>query len=178
MKRLRLLQHVASGIAGLGLVLPSGVMAAQPAATSVAARAAQSPAVVDVALGDGGTLVGQVVDGQGVPLPRTAVSLRSAGTDLASTLTDEKGSFSVAGLKGGILEVQAAGGTSAVRVWTAGASPPSANHAVLIVAGDPVARGQFFKGPNKRGSIVLFGVIIGGAVTAGVIAASLHHSGS
>ena len=178
MKRLKWLQQVAGGIAGLGLVLPSGLMAAQPAAAPAAARAAQSPAVVDVALGDGGTLVGQLVDGQGVPLPRIVVSLRSAGTDLASTLTDERGSFSVAGLRGGILEVQAAGTTSAVRVWTADASPPSANRTVLIVAGDPVARGQFFKGPNKTGSIVLFGVIVGGAVTAGVIAASLNHSGS
>jgi hypothetical protein len=188
MKRLKLLQHVAGGIAGLGLVLPSGLIAAQPSAaqsgaaisgaTAVAARPASSSAALDVALGEGGTLVGQVVDGQGAPLVRTAVTFRSAGSAVARTTTDERGSFSVAGLKGGILEVEAAGGTSAVRVWTASASPPSANKAVLIVAGNPIARGQFFKGPNKTGSIILFGVIVGGVVTAGVIAASLNHSSS
>ena len=142
MKRCQLFWYAATGIAGFGLVLPTGAMAAQPDATPIAARDPAAPSIVDVKLGEGGTLSGQVVDAQGVPMALTTVTVRAAGTDVASTVTDAQGRFSVAGVHGGMIEVNAAGGTSMLRVWTANASPPSANKSVLIVAGGPVARGQ------------------------------------
>ncbi len=168
MRRNQWLQVAATGIAGLGLVLPSGVMAAQPA-TPITASANAAPSIVDVRLNTRGMLVGQVVDAQGVAMPQATVTLRSSSLEVASTVTNAQGSFSLAGLHGGVYEASSAGGSTVLRVWTAEASPPSANKSVMIVSGGPVARGQFFNGPNRLGSIALFGVIVGGVTTAALI---------
>ncbi|HEX4145191.1 MAG TPA: carboxypeptidase-like regulatory domain-containing protein [Pirellulales bacterium] len=177
MKRFHWFQYAAAGIAGVGLVLPSSALAADAAPTPVLAAAAETPSILDVSLGDGGTLSGQVLDTQGVPLAKTTVTVRSAGSETASAVTDAQGSFAISGLKGGVYEVTTAGGSGTFRLWTADASPPSANKQVLIVAGGQTTRGQFFfKGPNKAGALVMVG-LLGGIVAAGIITAA-QHSGS
>ncbi|HTU26047.1 MAG TPA: carboxypeptidase-like regulatory domain-containing protein, partial [Pirellulales bacterium] len=156
MKRFQFLQYAAAALASLGFVLPSGVFAAEaptpsaPAATAAATDAA--PLILDVSLGDGGMLRGQVVNGEGTPLAQTLVVIRSGANDSASTLTDRQGYFVVQGLHGGLYEVSSAGGSGMFRVWTAAASPPSANRSVLIVAGGDVNRGQCCcQGPCRCG---------------------------
>jgi len=171
MKRLPLLQYAATGMAGLGLVLPAGVLAADVNQTPVSASAAETQSISDVRLGEGGTLFGQVLDVQGAPLAQATVTVRCAGSDVASTVTDTQGSFSVGGLQGGVYEVTTDGGSGTFRLWTADASPPSANKGALIVSGGETTRGQFFRGPNKAGALVMVG-LLGGVVAAGIITAA------
>ncbi|HEX4142506.1 MAG TPA: carboxypeptidase regulatory-like domain-containing protein [Pirellulales bacterium] len=163
MKRFRLFRYVATGIAGFGLVLPTGAMAAQPDATPTAASEAPGPSIIDVTLGQGGTLRGQVVDAQGVPMALTTVTVRAAGTEVASAVTDAQGNFSIVGVHGGVIEADAAGGSSMLRVWTANASPPSANKSVLLVADGPVARGQSSIGPSIQLPIAKIGPSLPGS---------------
>jgi Carboxypeptidase regulatory-like domain len=175
MKRIRWFQYAAAGIAGFGFVLPSGALAAGNQ-TPLLASSAETQSILDVSLGDGGTLSGQVLDVQGAPIAQTTVTVRNSGSDPASAVTDAQGSFSVAGLKGGVYEVTVNGASGTFRLWTAAASPPSANKGVLIVSGAQTTRGQFFTGPNKAGALVMVG-LLGGVVAAGIITAA-HHSGS
>ena len=171
MKRFKLLQYAVTGVAGLGLVLPSGVLAADASRTPVQASAAQTQSILDVSLGEDGTLFGQVLNVQGAPIAQATVTVRSSGADVASTVTDAQWSFSVAGLQGGVYEVTTDGGSGTFRLWTAEASPPSANRGVLIVAGGQVTRGQFFRGIRNGGALLMVG-LLGGVVAAGIITAS------
>ena len=153
MKRFRFVGYVAATIACVGFALPLEVMAAdasplataagqQPAPAAARAGAAETPAILDVGLGDGGTLTGQVLTGQGTPLPQSTVIVRGAGSDVTTAISDGQGRFAIRGLKGGTYEVASGGGYGVFRLWTPGASPPSAGKQVMIVAGGSVARGQ------------------------------------
>ncbi len=171
MKRLQCLRYAAAAIASLGFVLPSGVLAADAQRAGLIATAAEMPAILDVGLSQGGSLFGQVLDSQGTPLTQTLVTIRSQGADVASTVTDARGSFSVGGLQGGVYEVRSAGGSSIFRLWTAAASPPSAHSGVLIVAGQDVSRGQGNIGRITNGH-VLVGVALVLGVAGGIVAAT------
>jgi hypothetical protein len=107
------------------------------------------------------------------------------GANVASAVTDRQGQFSVRGLRGGVYEVSSGGSSQAFRVWTASASPPSANESVTIVAGDPVnppqnypvnrvqnypaSRGQYYSGPGTPAPITNGQVVLGTLTVAGII---------
>lgn len=184
MKRFECFQYAAAAVAGLGLLLPSGVLAADASRAAVAAGSAEGPAILDVGLGDGGKLAGQVLNAQGEPLAETMVTVRCSGVDVASAITDAGGSFSARGLTGGVYEVNAAGGSGMFRLWTANASPPSAQSRVLIVAGQQVSRGQGGRaqpllGPTTKTKVIVGTVLVGGIV-GGIVAwaVSEHKSSS
>jgi hypothetical protein len=168
MNRFRVCQYAAAIIASCGFVMPSSVFAATP-----------TLAISDVSLGEAGTLYGQVVDGQGVPMAKATVLVRSYGREPVQAVTDAEGRFSVAGLQGGTYEVASGGGSAAFRLWTAAASPPAANRQVLIVAGDSVARGQQYQGrymqgrrrPITNGDVVRTSLYAGGfaALITGIV---------
>src|SRR5277367_6192962 len=126
-------RSTAISIAALGLILPSGVFAADALPASTPAAARQAPQVSDVSLADGGVLAGQVVDAQGLPLPSTVVTVRSVMGQVANGYTAADGRFQIRGLSGGLYQVTAAQGSGAFRLWTASASPPGAVKQVLLV---------------------------------------------
>jgi Carboxypeptidase regulatory-like domain len=181
MKRFQFCQYSATAIACLGLVLPAGARAADVGRTPAPNAAAQKSSILDVRLGQRGTLAGQVVDAQGRPLALTKVNVRSAGsaTDMAGAVTDFEGRFSVQNLPGGVYEVSSGGGSGVFRLWTGAASPPSANQAVLIVAGGTVNRAQYYAGNNygwrpwcpriTNGEVVMGALLIAG-VAGGIVA--------
>jgi hypothetical protein len=169
MKRLQSFQYAATAIASLGLVLPSGVLAAEARRSPVPASAAESQAISDVSLGEGGTLNGQVLNGQGLPLAKATVTVRSNGNDIASAATDVQGRFSIHGLRGGVYELTCGGSSGIFRLWTANASPPSAKAEVLLVAGGPISRGQCYQAPGPPGSITNGQIIFGALVAAGLV---------
>ncbi len=119
---------------------------------------------IDLELRPGGVLVGQVIDAHGVPQPATPVSVRLVGRELASTVTNRAGWFSVRGLRGGMYEVLAGRAGAAIRVWAPGTAPPTAQRTALIVAGGAV-RGQH--GPV---GYWLCNPLIVGAIVAAAIA--------
>jgi Carboxypeptidase regulatory-like domain len=187
MKRFHWYQSAAAGVAALGLMLPAGVTFAADTtwsgarAPAAAVPARQAPVVVDVSLANGGVLTGQVVDAQGQPLAGTPVAVRSAQGMVTWGTTDRGGRFQLAGLGGGLYEVSAAQRSGAFRLWANNSSPPSAVKQVMLVAGEPVARGQHptdfgnRQGGNYFGGLGAFwgGVIIlgslGGIVAGGII---------
>jgi hypothetical protein len=120
------------------------VQAATPPVPPAAGDAA--PAVRDVALHANGVLAGQVLDAQGAPLARVAISVMSQGKEIAKTQTDANGTFTVAELKGGVYSIVTPIGTSNYRAWSPRTAPPAAAQAALIVPDDAVVRGRFGTG--------------------------------
>ncbi|MEM1305664.1 MAG: carboxypeptidase-like regulatory domain-containing protein [Planctomycetota bacterium] len=130
-------QRLAAALACVGLLLPQSVMAAP----------AEKAQVGDIALRDGGLLVGAVVDAQAKPVAESGVSLRLAGKEVARTTTDKNGVFAVKGLRGGQYQLVTSQGVVNYRLWAPKTAPPTARQAAMIVANDKVMAGQYGPGP-------------------------------
>jgi hypothetical protein len=124
---------VAATVACMGMILPPTTMAAAPTAPATTGT--------DIALREGGLLVGQVIDAQGVAKANAPVSIRFANHEVVSTTTDRNGVFAAKGLRGGQYQLLTNDGASTCRLWAADTAPPSARPAALVVSGD-VIRGQ------------------------------------
>jgi len=137
MKRMGLLKSGTILLACLGLLIPGPMLQASTTDAGSQDRAdGRAPAVVDVALSDGGTLHGQVVDPQGNPLSRTAVSIQQFDREVANTVTDPSGRFRATGLSGGTYRIVAGQATGTFRLWAPNTAPPSARPAALVVPGN------------------------------------------
>jgi hypothetical protein len=117
----------------MGITMPSACLAA-PAGTGQH----------DVALGDGGVLVGQVVNPQGVVKANANVSIRYGNHEVVRTTTDANGVFAAKGLRGGQYEILTDDGYRTCRLWAPETAPPAARPAALVVSGQQVVRGQGF----------------------------------
>ena len=135
MSRAFVVQQAAVWLAVVGFCFPSAVFAEKPAT-------GPSVVIADVALQEGGTLLGQVVDRQGSPLVKVPVSLRSAAGELARVQTNSNGHFRFSGLRNGVYEVATPVGANVYRVWSHRAAPPAAQPQALVVVGNEVLRGQ------------------------------------
>jgi len=124
------------GLSLLGMLLPAPCVAAAQAGPAAGLIAA------DVALRQGGFLLGQAVDAQGVPLAGKPVSIRQQGNEVVATTTDPAGYFLVKGLRGGTYEIAVGEARGIFRLWAAGTAPPSAEEGALVVTGDMPVRGQ------------------------------------
>jgi hypothetical protein len=122
---------VTAAVACTGMTLPTSGMAATPVTAGN-----------DIALREGGVLVGQVVNPQGVAQANTPVSIRFANHEVVRTTTDKNGIFAAKGLRGGQYELATTEGISACRLWAADTAPPAARSAALLVSGNQVIRGQ------------------------------------
>ncbi len=140
------IQGAVVSLACVGTLIPSWAMAGEPVTvksiSKAEVQAAPKLAVVDVALGHGGTLAGQVVDSQGLPMAGTAVSLRQNDREVAATTTDHDGNYTVDGLQGGVYTVVAGQGLAMYRLWAEDTAPPAARSAALIVSGKVLVRGN------------------------------------
>jgi hypothetical protein len=164
--------------ATLGMCLPQALFAAQ---TSPVTN------ITDVTLGNGGVLLGQVVNETGAPQANTVVSLQSGQQEIGAGKTDGGGYFAFSGLRGGVYQVVVAGGQGAYRVWTSGSAPPSAQQAALVVAGPQngtvgqqpdLVRGQYGGrlGFWLSNPWVIAGVVATAiAVPVAVVSANHHH---
>jgi hypothetical protein len=166
MKTGNMLNGVLVTLAVLGLCFPEPLLAA---------AGPQGPVATDVALREGGVLVGQVVDTHGAGIGGTEVSVRQGAKDPVATKTGPDGSFAVKGLRGGVYQVAAVDGHGVYRLWTAGTAPPAASNKALLVAGKDVVRGQNEPGAWKT---FLTNPLVIGAVVATAIAVpvALHNS--
>lgn len=157
MKTRRIVNRVLVWLAAIGFLLPQPMLAATPSPGSP---------VVDVALREGGLLVGQVVDEQGVGLGNVPVSLRQQDRELVAGKTNHDGTFGFKGLRGGVYQIVADQGHGVYRVWTVGTAPPAAQDGALVVSGNPVVRGQ-----ECRSGFAAF--ITNPLVVAGVVATAI-----
>jgi hypothetical protein len=120
--------------------LPACCLAADAAQPTDPAQSI--PEVQDVALARGGLLNGQVVDAKGAAMKAVPVSVWFENQQVAATVTNENGQFSVNGLRGGVHQVTAAQGSGVYRLWTAEAAPPTAKAGNVVVPGQTIVRGQ------------------------------------
>jgi len=123
---------MAAAVACMGMLLPPTAYGAAPAVVGN-----------DVALRQGGMLVGQVVDQQGVAKANSAVLILYGEQEVVRTTTDANGVFAVKGLRGGQYQLMTQDGVRVYRLWAPETAPPSARQAALIVAGDNVVRGNY-----------------------------------
>ena len=126
MKRGRLFRGVFVSLALVGLCLPE---------VALAAEQAPAPVVTDIALADGGTLHGQLVDLRGGGVAGAPVSLRAQDREVANTTTTTDGRFQVQGLQGGVYQVAAGQGNGTYRFWTPGTAPPAAQKGAIVYTG-------------------------------------------
>lgn len=132
MKLFQTLARSLALFACLGMLLPSEVLAENPAARSAASR------TLDVALHDGGLLVGQVVNTTGTSLQNVEVTIVGHGRALAKTRTDGLGRFAVKGLTSGNYYLATNGSLVAVRTWSQSIAPPAVAQGAMLVSGTTV----------------------------------------
>ena len=141
MKRFRIVHAVAAGLACLGMVVPqTALQAAGPQQAKKVVKPAA--AVTDVAMQADGTVQGQVLNAQGAHLDGAVVSIRQGNEEVARTLTDAQGRFTVRNLRGGVYHVVAGRGAKVFRFWAPKTAPPSAQAQAVIVSGAEIVRGQ------------------------------------
>lgn len=170
MRRTAAIQRVAVWLAVVGFCAPQAAIAEAPSAK-------QAPVVVDVALRDGGVLVGQVVHAQGYPLAKVPVVLRSGDQELAVSTTDAAGLFAFRGLQSGVYQVAAANGQQTYRVWPQEAAPPSAKPGALIVVGKDMVRGQ--RSARTFRNMMSNPWVIGGIIAVAVaVPVAIHNADS
>ncbi len=144
-------------LAVLGVCVPRPLLAAgQPTA---------QPVVRDVTLWQGGTLIGQVQNAQGVGKAGVPVAIYRGKQQLAVAKTDANGYFTFTGLRGGLYQLASANGVTTYRLWAAKTAPPSAQPGAIVVADQDLVRGQL---GGRLGMILTHPLVIGGAVAAAI----------
>jgi hypothetical protein len=145
--KLNSLKFAAAALSCLGMLLSPTAMVAAP-------LAAPNPMIPsDVALGDGGVLVGQVVDAQGVAVAMAKVTLADHKQEIAQVRADQEGKFSVPGLRGGVYRISSRGQEAMYRLWAPNTAPPVAQKGVILAVDDDVIRGQYGNSPGPFASI-------------------------
>ncbi len=109
---------------------------------AVLATMTQGNQVVDIALMDGGVLMGQVVDGKGVSQVGVPVSLHYQNEMVATPSTNQGGYFALKGVKAGVYRILVGKEQRVYRFWAPGTAPPTANRGVMIVTDTEVTRAQ------------------------------------
>jgi hypothetical protein len=147
MNGLRLLKGAAVALATLGLSIPSPKLFAADPPTKGNPAAAQRPQksqIPDVSLTAGGVFSGRVIDHAMNPLEGAEVVVKQGKNEIARTVTDSKGQFTVQNMKGGVYQVTSGNTDGVFRVWTERTAPPVAKQQqALLVLGENGARGQF-----------------------------------
>ncbi|MDC0935326.1 carboxypeptidase-like regulatory domain-containing protein [Pirellulales bacterium] len=186
MNRFITMGRVASLAATVALIVPSHVVAAQPAPNHATKFEPVRP--VDVALDGQRGFSGQVLNVEGRPVAGTTVTLYQ-GKQQWQTITDADGQYRVADLQGGAYVARVGDQLKQVRAWAPNTAPPGANRGLLMIDGNQLIRGQAYCGnPVACGSPVAAGfagmkealshpLVIGGIIAAAIaIPIAIHNS--
>jgi hypothetical protein len=149
-------------LASLGMLLPGPVFGAGPFAP-----AAGGPApvrIADVTLDARGSLLGVVVNVEGVPVSGAAVTLSRGDVEVGRTVTDGLGRFAIEELRGGTHQLATGRYATLVRIWSPGTAPPHARSLALLVVGGDVVRGQVPMGQFLTSDAFVFSVLAGALV--------------
>lgn len=123
-------RRLAVMLAGAGMVAPQGVMLAQE-------QGVVSPVVdvIDYRLQANGRLVGEVRDTAGNLLSNRRVTVFFEGNQVATTTTNDQGTFQVEGLREGVHDVVACDRTTRYRLWQDETAPPQSETVARLVCG-------------------------------------------
>jgi hypothetical protein len=134
--------------------------------------------LTDVALTDGGTLQGQVVDLQNMGQPGVPIVLRSQNRDVAKTITNTNGQFSVQDLNGGVYNIATAQGENTFRLWAPRTAPPAAKQSAIVY----VQNGGIGVGSGGLKAILghplVLPAAIATAIAVPIAVSSAHHPAS
>ncbi len=126
----------------------------QPVTTSdEAIEMSELVPMIDVELGDRGTMNGLLTDRRGEPVGDMAVALRTAQGIVVPTTTNASGQFAYRGLVGGLYQLETEKSSTMCRVWAPGTAPPESPTSVLLVRSDDVAAGQWSP-PGQTNNVV------------------------
>lgn len=158
-------------LASLGVLLPGPVFGASPLpppGAGPAFRASEAPPaplrIADVTLDARGSLLGVVVNVEGVPVSGAAVTLRRGDVEVGHAVTDGLGRFAIEGLRGGTHQLATGRYATLVRIWSPGTAPPQAKSLALLVVGGDVVRGQVPMGQFLTSDAFVFTVLAGALV--------------
>jgi hypothetical protein len=135
-------------------------------------------AIADIALRDGGVLLGQVVKSDGSPVSGAPIALRNGSQEVAAGATNAGGYFAFSGLNSGTYQVATTGGAATYQVWTKDVAPPVAQPGALLVTNGDTVRGQngalrnFLTNPLVIAGIVATAI----AVPVALSNSNRHHS--
>jgi hypothetical protein len=133
MRRISTLTWMMASLAMVGLCFPP---------ITLASTATAAPRVVDVSLHDGGVLVGQVVDSNGMGVAGTSVTLQQRDKAVVALKTNKDGYFAAKGVPAGVYRVSADDAQGVCRLWAPKTAPATAQKGAMIVTGKGVARAQ------------------------------------
>ena len=123
----------------------------------------------DVALNAAGLLKGTVLNTTAQPVAGVAVNVLHEDKVVATAMSNEKGEFTVKGLRNGAHIIKVGPTQQAVRLWGTDTAPPAAVENIAIVVDEETVRGQNGTGGGNQvgnfiGSNVGGFLLIGGAV--------------
>ena len=175
MKRMGILKALTSGLACLGMIVPTfDLQAGVNAGTPRPQTAGRDPVRIDVMLQHDGVLSGEVVGTNGKRLSGMPVSLRSSDGKVTNIVTDQSGRFRVSRLRNGTYQIVAGPaegsyGIGVYRIWDPASAPPSARQSATV----RVVRGQ---GGSLLSCLGNPWVILGIIATAVAIPVAIHNS--
>jgi len=128
----------------MGLVCTPHALAQAPQlpTSGPAPQSIEHVEIADVALQEGGVLMGQVFTPEGTPRVHVPVRIQQNGQTLVETMTDADGKFVAQGLSGGVYQVVVGNIAVTYRLWAPGTAPPSSKINVLLIDSPVVMRGQ------------------------------------
>lgn len=158
------LKGAAITLAAIGTVIPAPQLQAAEGKASLKIETTEAT-VLDIAMSEG-VFAGRVVDHAGNPVAGAEVSLSQGKNQVATTKTDQSGSFAVNGLKGGVYEVRSGKTAGNFRIWTESAAPESAKEQALVILGENGTRGSI--GGLGGGTLVLTAAVIASLIITGI----------
>lgn len=106
---------------------------------------------VDVSLTNG-ALAGSIIDPSGDTLKGAEVVIKQRGIEIARTVTDRNGQFTIEDVKAGVYQVSSGNTDRVFRVWSEKAAPPEAFGRALMMVGRTDGRG--LSGAEARCAII------------------------
>ncbi len=140
--KIKQFKFIAVALSSVGMLMSPVATAAPVAAIAPIASVPVVQAPRDIALHEGGVLVGQMLDAQGGAIAGVPISVLTAGKEVARVQTDQSGKFKVAGLKGGVHQVATVGQQDVYRLWSPKTAPPAAQKGLMLVSSNDLVRGQ------------------------------------
>ena len=168
-------------LASLGMTmgqLPAWALGQLQESAERASTTQPTTPIIDVALDNSGRLVGQVVDAQGQPRDGVVVVLRQGRREVARTVTDAQGRFSLVNIQGGFYQLDAGNTRAVYRIWEAQTAPPQTRTlAVLVSDTTPVVRGHHIEAAVDQLDVVTLAMVstaIAGVAIAGISLDEIH----
>ena len=138
MKRHKRLMWWACWLALLPCLIPSDSWAnPDPALAAVAPQK-----TVDLELQAGGVVRGNVLNPAGQPAAGGVIRAFRGDMLVTQTKVDAAGRFELRGLQPGACHLQLLSAMQPCRLWAPGTAPPKSPQELLLVTGQPTARGQ------------------------------------